>query len=79
MIYFVIYIIGFFGSLYFYCKNLTSTYTNKKIILEMAIIWPFSVPCVLLLEVFDKFLVYKPKLEKPFFVLINKWRNNEKH
>ena len=66
MIWILLYIIGFFISMYVSCKALKETYTNNRVILEMAIIWPFSVPCVLLLEVLDKFLIYKPKLEKHF-------------
>ena len=77
MAYLMIYLVGFFPSLYLITKGAGKDDSNN-FIFWLTVVWPLSIPILGYVYLQDKFEETNIKLYNPLNILIDRWRNKWK-
>lgn len=70
----MIYLVGFFPSLYLITKGAGKDDSNN-VIFWLTVVWPLSIPMLGYFYFEDKFKKTNIKIYNPLYILIDKWRN----
>lgn len=73
MTYLMIYLVGFFPSLYLITKGAGKDDSNN-VIFWLTVVWPLSIPTIGYFYFQDKFEETNINLHNPLYKLIDKWR-----